>query len=289
MNNPGVKEDPKNGNGGAPEMEMPKVYLLPNLMTAGNLFCGFMAILSIIEGTLQESKTQQWFDYYEWSLIYILLAFICDMLDGRLARLGGKESAFGREFDSLADVVSFGLAPALLVLTIILADFSDELKWIARLVAFVYLLGGAMRLARFNIVASQPQSGSNKEFIGFPIPAAAGLVASITLFLLTCYHQDKEPGRWKHLLPILLLFLSFMMYSKIRYPSFKSVDWSAKRTIPQILFTFVCLVLIIRTWRYSLAFVFIAYLLYGIIRPFISKRIRQNIEDEDEDDVEEVQ
>jgi CDP-diacylglycerol--serine O-phosphatidyltransferase len=283
------KEDPKSDPG---MQEMPKVYLLPNLMTAGNLFCGFMAIVKIIEGiiegTLQDSKTQRWFEYYEWSLIFILLAFIFDMLDGRLARLGGRESPFGREFDSLADVISFGLAPALLVLTIILADFSEDLKWIARLVAFIYLLAGAMRLARFNIVSSQPQNSNppSKDFIGFPIPAAAGLVASITLVLLTYYEHEKEPGNWKHLLPILLLFLSFMMYSRVTYPSFKSIDWKSKRSIPQILITFIILIVVVKTWRYSLALVFLAYLVYGLIRPFISKRIRQEIEEEDIDDTE---
>jgi CDP-diacylglycerol--serine O-phosphatidyltransferase len=270
-----------------PHLEMPRVYLLPNLMTAGNLFFGFMAILQIIEGTLLPMKSDLWFERYEWSLKFILFAFICDMLDGRLARLGGRESAFGREFDSLADVISFGLAPALLVLKIILADFSPEWNWIAWLVAFVYLLAGAMRLARFNIVSSQPQSSSHKDFVGFPIPAAAGLVASITLLLLTYYKHDTEPGRWKHLLPILLLLLSFMMYSRITYPSFKSIDWKSKRSIPQVLVTFVVLFFIIMTWRYSLAFVFLAYLIYGLVRPSISKRIRQEIEEE-VDDIEDV-
>jgi len=269
------------------QQEMPRVYLLPNLMTAGNLFCGFMAILQIIEGTLLPMKSEQWFDRYEMSLKFILAAFIFDMLDGRLARLGGRESAFGREFDSLADVVSFGLAPALLVLKIILADFREDLSWIAWLVAFVYLLAGAMRLARFNIVTSQPQVSPNKDFVGFPIPAAAGLVASITLLLLTIYEHEKEPGRWKHLLPILLLFLSFMMYSRITYPSFKSIDWRAKKSIPQILVIFVLLFVLVKTWRYSLAFVFLAYFVYGLARPFISKRIRQGIEDDDEESHEE--
>ena len=276
-----------------PPLEMPKVYLLPSLMTAGNLMCGFMAILQIIEGTLLQQQTtlllsedERWIAKYKLSLTWILLAFIFDMLDGRLARLGGRESAFGREFDSLADVVSFGLAPALLVLKIILADLPHGIRWVGWLVAFVYLLAGAMRLARFNIVSSSPQAATSKDFVGFPIPAAAGLVASITLLFLTFDEDGREIGRWKYALPFLLLFLSCMMYSRITYPSFKMIDWKARRSIPQLLVTFVILCLVAMTWQYSLAFVFLAYLVYGFIRPFISKRIRQGIEEEEEESAE---
>lgn len=275
-----------------PVQEMPKVYLLPNLMTAGNLFCGFMAILQIIQGSLEHSLepsmgSEHWIRRYELSLGFILGAFIFDMLDGRLARLGGKASAFGREFDSLADLVSFGLAPSLLVLKIILADLPADWRWLGGLVAFIYLVAGAMRLARFNIVSTQPQPDESKDFIGFPIPAAAGLVASITLFLLHFYKTDKEIGMWRYLLPVLLIFLSCMMYSRIRYPSFKSIDWRAKRSMPQIALTFVILVIVVRFYYYSLAAVFLAYLVYGFIRPVVSQRIRAHIEEEETEDTSE--
>lgn len=272
-------------------LEMPKVYLLPNLMTAGNLFCGFMAIRLIITGSLeQQAGDEHWILRYETSLKYILGACIFDMLDGRLARLGGRESAFGREFDSLADVISFGLAPALLVFKIILADLPKDYSWVGGLVAFVYLLAGAMRLARFNLVSAQPQPNGNKDFVGFPIPAAAGLVASITLLILTLTQSNKDEliGNWKYLLPVLLIFLSFMMYSRISYPSFKSIDWKAKRSIPQVVVTFVIIVLLYKTWRYSLALVFVTYLVYGFVRPFISKRIRAGIEEEDDEETAEI-
>lgn len=262
---------------------MPRVYLLPNLMTAGNLFCGFMATIQIIAGSLeQQTGSEIWVRHYETSLKFILGAFIFDMLDGRLARLGGRESAFGREFDSLADLISFGLAPALLVVKIVLADFPPDYRWVGGLVAFVYLAAGAMRLARFNLVSSQPGGSPTKDFVGFPIPAAAGLVASITLFMLTLYENDREPGRWRYALPFLLIFLSFMMYSRMAYPSFKSIDWRSRRSIPQVMVTFIFLILIAWTWRYSLALVFLLYLIYGFVRPFISKRIREGIEEDEE-------
>src|SRR3954470_1502423 len=161
-----------------------KIYLLPNLMTAGNLFCGFTATLKILEGALLQSTNADLASArFHEAIWFILGACFFDLLDGRLARLGGHESAFGREFDSLADIVSFGVAPALMVYRIVLQEF-PRACWI---IAFVYLACGALRLARFNTVsATQENNGGNghKNFTGFPIPAAAGLIASITLFLL---------------------------------------------------------------------------------------------------------
>src|SRR6202049_4460575 len=158
-----------------------KIYLLPNLMTAGNLFCGFTATLKILEGALlQASNPDAAGDLFHAAIWFILGACFFDLLDGRLARLGGHESSFGREFDSLSDIVSFGVAPALLVYRIVLQEFRTAC-WI---IALVYLLCGALRLARFNTAASAEKQSANhvdKNFTGFPIPAAAGLIASITL------------------------------------------------------------------------------------------------------------
>ena len=129
----------------------PKIYLLPNLMTAGNLFCGFTATLKIVQGALiQWSSPDEAATLFHAAVWFILGACIFDLLDGRLARLGGQDSAFGREFDSLADIVSFGVAPALMVYRIVLIDF-PRVGWI---VAFVYLVCGALRLARFNTVSA---------------------------------------------------------------------------------------------------------------------------------------
>src|SRR6266853_278682 len=128
-----------------------KIYLLPNLMTAGNLFCGFTATLKILEGALlQSTNSDLAADRFHEAIWFVLGAFVFDFLDGRLARLGGHESPFGREFDSLADVVSFGVAPALMVYRIVLEKFAN-VGWI---IASVYLICGALRLARFNCLAA---------------------------------------------------------------------------------------------------------------------------------------
>src|SRR5918912_1946267 len=193
----------------------PKIYLLPNLMTAGNLFCGFTATLKILEGALlQATDADAAGDLFHTAIWFILGACFFDLLDGRLARLGGHDSAFGREFDSLADIVSFGLAPALMVYRIVLQEF-PRACWI---IAFIYLACGALRLARFNIAAINRTGGDGTTFTGFPIPAAAGLIASITLFLLWLAEGEHRLGRWKFVLPPLMLFLSFMMFSRVQYP-----------------------------------------------------------------------
>src|SRR5438045_1189060 len=157
----------------------PRIYLLPNLMTAGNLFCGFAAVLCIYDGA-QDSDFKLAAVKFHDAIWFILAACIFDLLDGRLARLGGHDSPFGREFDSLADVVSFGMAPALLVYQIVLGEFQN----LGSMIAFVYLASGALRLARFNCVAAAgPSNSTDKNFTGFQIPAAAGMIASLPLIL----------------------------------------------------------------------------------------------------------
>jgi CDP-diacylglycerol---serine O-phosphatidyltransferase len=180
-----------------------KIYFLPNLLTAGNLFCGFLAITRIVEADLQPP-----YSHIKEALFYILLACIFDLFDGRVARMGGRESPFGREFDSLADVVSFGVAPAFLVHRVVLRDVFENMPEIGWFIASLYLICGALRLARFNCLAAQPgNTGGGNEFMGFPIPAAAGLVASLTLLLMWWDEQNFAKANWRFLLPGILMFL----------------------------------------------------------------------------------
>jgi CDP-diacylglycerol--serine O-phosphatidyltransferase len=256
----------------------PKIYLLPNLMTAGNLFCGFLAILMIFKGMRDPASGAG--DYFR-AIALILGACVFDLLDGRVARMRGQESLFGREFDSLADIVSFGVAPALLVMDIVLNDFSDRLGWIT---AFVYLLCGGMRLARFNCIAAEDSESSSKDFRGFPIPAAAGVIASITVFLLWLNEGDKELGAWKYGLLLLMWLLSFLMLSEFRYPSFKHINWKTRRSLPWVFLAVLAIVCSVFWWKVVPAAFFTLYLVYGLIRPWVSKRWRRGIEEPDKDD-----
>lgn len=256
----------------------PKIYLLPNLMTAGNLFCGFAATLKIVQGALlQASDPDAAAALFYIAVWFILGACIFDVLDGRLARLGGNESAFGREFDSLADVISFGLAPALMVYRIVLFEF-PRVGWV---VAFVYLLCGALRLARFNTAAAAGVQSNSKEFTGFPIPAAAGLIASITLFMLWWFgERDHQIGQFKWVLPPLMLGLSIMMFSRLSYPSFKAITWRTTRSMSRFLIIAVVLLFTVLNYEWMPAVLFLLYLLYGLFRPWVSKAWQHEIEEE---------
>lgn len=270
----------------------PKIYLLPNLMTAGNLLCGFLAVLSIIQGMHYELQLEMnvpdigvskamIYDFYQKAILYIFGSCLFDLLDGRLARIGGKESPFGREFDSIADVISFGMAPALLVSKTVLFNLPKEVSWLGWAVAFSYLLCGAMRLARFNCLAVMPHDNSSKDFLGIPIPMAAGFIASITYLLTNFYELGKDLGAWNYVLVGAMLGLSVLMISNIRYPSFKKIDFSTKGSVWGILIGALVIGLIFNpvTRSYTPALIFTCYLLYGLIRPFFSKSLRKLLRD----------
>jgi CDP-diacylglycerol---serine O-phosphatidyltransferase len=264
-----------------------KIYFLPNLMTAGNLFCGFAALTKIVEADIGAANFTS---IIRHSLFFILLACIFDLLDGRVARMGGSESPFGREFDSLADLISFGVAPAFLVHRIVLRDVFIEYAEVGWFIASIYVICGALRLARFNCLAAMAGSGGSKEFLGFPIPAAAGLVASITLFLMWWDDRGFAKGNWRYILPVIMLFLSMMMVSAVKYPSFKKLDLRATRPFTKMVFAILFIGSLLLLRRIILPFVlpiiFTAYLVYGFIRPRISRQMRREIEDEDDDETE---
>lgn len=268
--------------------EEPKIYFLPNLMTAGNLACGFFAVLMIFKGMLEVQRAsgesmlaakeyyQVTRQYYEYAILLIFGSCLFDLLDGRLARLGGQDSPFGREFDSLADIVSFGMAPAMLVSKAVLFPLPANVGWI---LAFVYLLCGAMRLARFNCLAALPKKpGDKAEFRGIPIPMAAGFIASLTFLIIDLYQNDRELGFWRYALAGAMLGLSALMISDVRYPSFKKVDLRTRASLWAIVLAAVLVVITVK-YRYVMPVVlFSLYLSYGLIRPLLSKRFRRELE-----------
>jgi CDP-diacylglycerol---serine O-phosphatidyltransferase len=273
-----------------PDENRLKIYVLPNLLTAGNLFCGFVALTKIVEA---DPLSDDYFVQIKLALGFILLACIFDLFDGRVARMGGVESPFGREFDSLADLISFGVAPAFLVQRVVLRDaFSDypQLNQVSWFIASIYLLCGAFRLARFNCLAAMPGNSSTKDFFGFPIPSAAGLVSSLTLLIIHFNENAKSLGRWNYLIALVLIFLSAMMVSTVRYPSFKSLGLRSKSTfskaIGAALFVGCILILREKILYYVLPAFFTLYLVYGFVRPRISRAMRREIEEDDDDESE---
>lgn len=261
-----------------------KIYFLPNLLTAGNLFCGFVALTKIVDA---DPYSEHYFDQIKLSLAFILLACIFDLLDGRVARMGGVESPFGREFDSLADLISFGVAPAFLVQRVVLADVFGQYHQISWFIASIYLLCGAFRLARFNCLATMG-GGSSKDFLGFPIPSAAGLVASLTLLIMHFSTNGKTLGLWMdYVIAAVLLFLSAMMVSTVRYPSFKSLGLRSTNTFTKAIgvaiFIGALFILQDKILYYVLPAFFTIYLVYGFVRPSLSRAWRREIEEEDDE------
>jgi CDP-diacylglycerol--serine O-phosphatidyltransferase len=260
-----------------------KIYLLPNLFTAGNLFCGFLALTKIVEADLSGG-----YQDIKLALLYILVACILDLLDGRVARMGGYESPFGREFDSLADIVSFGVAPAFLVHRVVLADVFVNHKEVGWFIAALFVICGAFRLARFNCLAAMSGSGGGKYFTGFPIPMAAGMVASLTLFLIWWDEKNFRAGYWRYALPAILMLLAAMMVSEVRYPTFKKLDWRTQKPFVKTVAIVLLAALMFLLWQKLLPIVaplvFTAYLVYGFVRPFISRKMQQEIEHDDDEE-----
>lgn len=264
-----------------------RIYFLPNLFTAANLFCGFVALTKIVGADVGSDVLHPHYAQIKLALGFILLACIFDLFDGRVARMAGVESPFGREFDSLADLISFGVAPAFLVHRVVLRDVFEVHPQLGWFISSIYLLCGAFRLARFNCLAATAGTGGGKEFLGFPIPAAAGLVASLTMLMIHLDERGFAPMKWTYALPVILLFLSAMMVSTVKYPTFKKFDLKATstfaRTMIAALLVGSVVILQERILYIVLPIVFTAYLVYGFIRPRISRKMRHEIE-EDEDE-----
>lgn len=197
------------------------IYILPNLFTTGNLFCGFWAIIAVFQ------------ERFYYASVAILLAAVFDVLDGKVARLSGATTKFGVQYDSLADLVSFGIAPALLAFSWALRPYG-RFGWLA---AFLFVACGALRLARFNV---QTSSGEVKYFKGLPIPAAALMIA-LTILL---YLRLIETGWVKDIVILVMIYvLAFLMVSTIRYISFKELGLAKRK--PFSLFIFVVLSMIV--------------------------------------------
>ncbi len=254
-----------------------RIYFLPNLMTAGNLFCGFVAVIHCIQARLAETAGGDYLghspaEHYRSAVWFIFGAAAFDMLDGRLARMGGRESLFGAEFDSLADVISFGIAPALMMFFLILSPTQgyEVFRNIGWFLGFVYLLCAAIRLARFNVITNpllhRDKHDSNKDFVGLPVPAAAATVAALVLFLLHLAANDKSLQRWALALPPLMGLIAILMVSTIRYPSGKNVDLQTKtRLLPFVGFlVFVGAVVLFK--EVALLVATLGYIFFGLIR-----------------------
>lgn len=236
------------------------IYLLPNLFTTGTLFGGFYSIVAASQG------------YFAAASIAIFFAMLTDMLDGRVARLTHAESDFGIQYDSLADLVAFGLASGLLAYFYslqTLALYDDVLGKMGWLAAFFYAAAAALRLARFNITRGEPEE--KRFFIGLPSPAGAGLLVG---FVWACSDYDISGGIM--VVPVFLLTIAAgtLMVSNVRYNSFKNINFGGRVPFRYILFAVLALVLIVLDPPRVL---FIGFFIYAISGPIMALRRRRRI------------
>jgi CDP-diacylglycerol--serine O-phosphatidyltransferase len=219
------------------------IFILPNLFTAASIFSGVFSMISAVNGEFTQAA---------W---LILLSLILDGLDGRVARLTNTCSRFGIEFDSLADIVAFGVAPALLMYLFVGHEFGR----FGVVASALFVIFGAVRLARFNVMTTQTEPS---VFIGVPIPTAAVFV-SLLVLLFQKYGVKSDYGL---IIMILSILVSFLMVSNIRYPSFKKVNFSPKHMLKLfVVILFVSLSLFMYPIE-GITLIFTLYILYGLIR-----------------------
>ncbi len=225
------------------------IFLLPSLLTTGNLFCGFLALIL----TAQEK--------YSDAAVSIFVAMVLDILDGKVARLTNTSTQFGVEFDSLADIVSFCVAPAFMLYAVFLARLGRA-AWLG---AFLYLICGALRLARFNVYSGVTD---RRFFVGLPTPAAAGIVGATVLLL-----ASDEIERWEAVAVAIGTYLvALLMVSTFRYLSFKQVDFARRRPVGVLLLVVLAVLIVATHPQWFLFALFSAYVLSGPARPVWARR-----------------
>ncbi|MDM8526442.1 CDP-diacylglycerol--serine O-phosphatidyltransferase [Desulfococcaceae bacterium HSG8] len=217
------------------------IYVLPNIFTSLNIFCGFYAMIASVNGDFVAAATA------------IILASVFDMLDGKIARATNTTSRFGVEYDSLADVVSFGVAPALMMYLWVLSPLG-RIGWLA---AFLFVICGALRLARFN---TQVGKISSDHFVGLPIPAGACVNAVIVMF---CHKIGIGESVNPVLILIMLYTLSFLMVSTIKYESFKGSELFRKMNFNVLVGTILVFIFIAAQHEIALFLIGIVYVVSG--------------------------
>jgi len=236
------------------------VFLLPAAMTSANLLCGYYAVIASLMGTP---------DDFNHAAKAIGIAIVFDSLDGRIARMTNTNTEFGVQFDSLADVVSFGVAPAVLAYAWGVRNVAIVVPWVGRLgwlCCLAFLICCAWRLARFNVKGMAP--GGSKYFVGMPTPAAAGVIASI----VHAFHKDGPLGaggplldwHWSVSWLLLAVALAGLMISTIRFYSFKDLPWGKKQPGFLILLVLIFLALVLNFSEITLLLIASTYAVAGV-------------------------
>jgi len=235
------------------------IYVLPSLLTSGSLFLGFYSVLQAFQGRFIHAA------------MAIMFAAVLDGLDGKVARLTKTESRFGVEYDSLADLVSFGVAPATLAYTWALRPFG-RFGWLA---AFLLLACAALRLARFNV---QVDTTESSRFVGLPTPASAGMIAMLVLFF---HRLDIVLVNRSVVILVLVYFLAFLMVSSIRFNSFKKLDLIRRKPFSTLVLMVLTLIVIVAEPEIMLFAIFSLYILSGPVIYLHHLIVKKEVEEEE--------
>jgi CDP-diacylglycerol--serine O-phosphatidyltransferase len=248
------------------------MYILPSLFTAGNIAIGYYIIMQSIRGSVAPEPLNQM--YFDHAALAIAFAILFDGLDGRIARMTNTSSEFGRELDSLADVITFGVAPSLLaylwgVRQVVTGDYPvvyERLLHFGVVICFLFLICGACRLARFNIsVNPQPRNPGRpgrKYFVGMPIPAGAGVIGAVIHF------EAGSPvhNQWLSVVWLgLVAFTGFLMVSSWRFWSGKEIDMSERKPVRMLVFVMVVLAVVFEWNKIGLMVIALGYLMSGVL------------------------
>ena len=229
------------------------IHILPSLFTTGNVFCGFYSFIAALN------------EKYYLAAWAIVLAIIFDVLDGRIARMTKTTSAFGMQYDSLADVISFGMAPAFICYAWVLKPFG-RIGWMA---AFLYLLCSALRLARFNTTKPDIQG---QHFIGLATPAAAAVIASIIIAIEDLFGSRVPPG----FMVAVVYILAFLMVSNIKYPAFKKFEFRKRVSFTRFLLVVLVLYILATIPKIALFLISFGYTIFGPIGEWSSQKTKLN-------------
>lgn len=267
------------------------VYLVPSLFTALNILAGFYSLMTTMSafrlvglGGAQNIKDAT--ERFDYAAIAIGWAFVCDMLDGRIARMTKSTTEIGIQLDSLADIVSFGLAPAILAYAwsfgTTLQDWTN-VRQLAWFVSFMFVICGGFRLARFNVQASRPRplaegtpKVDKKSFVGLPIPVAGCLIAAIIHFTPTpVKYAPHRPELLAILMMVLVAFLGLLMVSTLRFTSFKSVG--TERRDARLVIGVIALVGLIYLYsQWVLLILVVGYVVHGLLSRGLTSIFRRN-------------
>src|SRR5713226_4309313 len=269
------------------------VYLVPSFFTAMNILAGFYSLMATMSGFRLlgiggASQIKEAADRFDYAAIAIGWAFVCDMLDGRIARMTRSTTEIGIQLDSLADIVSFGLAPAMLAYAwgygTALQDWSNA-RQLAWFISFMFVICGGFRLARFNVQATRPrplaagtQKVDKKSFVGLPIPVAGCLIAAIVHFAPTpIRYAPQRADLLAGLAMVLVALLSVLMVSTLRFTSFKSIG-TGRRNARLVIAMIALAGLIYLYSRWVLLVLVVAYVVRGLLSRILSSLIRRSPE-----------